>query len=303
MKKQVSISIRKDVAEQAHQLGINISKVSENHLIFLIETLKNAHKETVAGPMGFEPMTFSLEGAGFWNKFREWIDKKNYNRRYSTTVFNYAQRYAKSLGTKDLSAVRDLPDSMRPNVLKALSALAKFSGRYEEWIQLMSNYDISWVGRSKDDIFIDRLNNVQDSEEIWNWIRSVKKAWPDLCNFADLMAVSGLRFIEAFHSYNLIIALQAQGKLSNYFNREKSSLEHYRFKELFIRNSKKAFVSFVPELLVDAIAKDIALGSSDSIQKSVRKKGLRVRFGDIREAHGTYMTKYLKEWLITSTRP
>jgi intergrase/recombinase len=196
---------------------------------------------------------------------------------------------------KDLSAVRDLPDSMRPNVLKALSALAKFTGHYDEWIQLMGNYDISWVGRSKDDIFIDRLNNVQDSEEIWNWIRSVKQARPDLCSFADLMAVSGLRFIEAFHSYNLIISLGAQGKLDSYFNREKSSLEHYRFKELFIRNSKKAFVSFVPELLVDMISKDIALGNPDAVQKSVSRKGLKVRFGDIREAHGTYMTKYLKE--------
>ena len=31
------------------------------------------------------------------------------------------------------------------------------------------------------------------------------------------------------------------------------------------------------------------------IQMRVKKKGLKLRFSDIREAHGTFMTKYLKE--------
>ncbi len=61
-KKQVSISINTEVYKQAKELGINVSKASENYLKILIEAINNQHGKTMAGPMGFEPMTFSLEG-------------------------------------------------------------------------------------------------------------------------------------------------------------------------------------------------------------------------------------------------
>ncbi|MEM4142594.1 MAG: integrase, partial [Candidatus Bathyarchaeia archaeon] len=108
--------------------------------------------------------------------------------------------------------------------------------------------------------------------------------------------VSGLRFIEACNSFNLIIRLKLDNKLDTYFKADKSALEHFKFKEIFIRKSKKAFVSFVPQDLVLAIAKKgTALTSADAVQKLVQKRGLPLRFADIREAHGTLMTKYLKE--------
>jgi len=59
----------------------------------------------------------------------------------------------------------------------------------------------------------------------------------------DFMVVTGLRYSEATESYDLIIDLAEEGKLSEYFNAEKQILEHYKFKEVFIKKSKKVFVS------------------------------------------------------------
>ena len=77
-KTKVSISIAPDVVKRAHSLGINVSKACENTLIELIKAIESrntvnkplslpgvslGNKENpMAGPMGFEPMTFSLEG-------------------------------------------------------------------------------------------------------------------------------------------------------------------------------------------------------------------------------------------------
>jgi len=109
----------------------------------------------------------------------------------------------------------------------------------------------------------------------------------------DFMAITGLRFNEALESYNLIIRLAEEGKLSQYYNEDREVLEHFRFKKIFIRRTKKAFMSFVPKSLIEAISRNKPLTHSYAI--SVRKRGFKLRFGDIREAHATFLTKYLRE--------
>jgi intergrase/recombinase len=188
-----------------------------------------------------------------------------------------------------------LADTKRPNILKALSALAKFTGCYEDWKLLLKNYGLSWVGRNGSDIFIERISQEGGPDVIWNWVKLVKEARPELVDLLDLMAVSGLRFVEGINSNNLIIKLNDEDKLGSYWKPESTTLEHFRFKEIFIRNTKKAFVSFVPENLVNDICDSSKLLTTDQVKKLIQKRGLPLRFGDIREAHGTFMTKFLKE--------
>ena len=75
VKAKVTVSIDKNVYEKAHFLGLNVSRACENALKDLIEALENRNtvnspslakdslgREALAGPVGFEPTTFSLEG-------------------------------------------------------------------------------------------------------------------------------------------------------------------------------------------------------------------------------------------------
>jgi hypothetical protein len=73
-----SISIDPIILKKAHELGLNVSKITENTLRDCIDALENRNtpknqslsltsvsfgkEKPIAGPMGFEPMTFSLEG-------------------------------------------------------------------------------------------------------------------------------------------------------------------------------------------------------------------------------------------------
>jgi intergrase/recombinase len=118
---------------------------------------------------------------------------------------------------------------------------------------------------------------------------------PEPSDFVDFMAITGLRLVEAVNSYNLIIKLNAQSRFNEYYNVESEVLEHFRFKETFFRHSKKAFISFVPATIIQRISGNKPLTSVVAIQNMVRKKGLKLKFSDIRETHGTLATKHLKD--------
>ena len=229
-----------------------------------------------------------------WDKFLAFV-MQNHKPKVARDLFSYGQQFSDCLITKDFTRLQELRDSMRPNALRGLSALSKFLGCHTEFMEIIRDYGLKWTGKSADDLVIERLTSVEEPDEIWTWIKEAKKARPDLTDFLDLMAYTGVRLVEAVDSYNLIIKLNAEKKLGTYYMQSNNTLEHFRFKEKFIRRSKKVFVSFVPAELIETIVQRESLTSSDAVQKLLQKKGMRLRFGDIREAHATFMTKFLKK--------
>jgi len=229
-----------------------------------------------------------------WEAYREWLERK-FSPGYARDVYNYSRKYAYCLLNRDLSELLSIRKTKRTNIVKALANLSKFIGMHDEFLQLMHKHDLEWSGKSSEELVIERLTKIQDPNEVFEWIKQVKQARMELSDFTDFMAITGLRFVEALKSYNLIIKLAREGKLNEYYNEEKRTLEHFRFKEIFMRKSKKAFISFVPKDLVERISLNSTLPSTDAIQARVKKAGLKLRFSDIREAHASFMTKYLTQ--------
>ena len=183
---------------------------------------------------------------------------------------------------------------MRNQALKSLSALAKFTGFYDDFKVLVKNYGLKWVGKSSDDLLIERLTRNNNGSDLVKWINDVKTAIPELSVFMDFVVSTGLRFEEAIQAYNLIIDLSKQNKLSEYFDRENQILEHFRFRELFIRKSKKAFISFVSENLMQQIVTHDKV-SRALINHRLSRRRIKARFSDLREYYATVMTKHLKQ--------
>jgi len=177
--------------------------------------------------------------------------------------------------------------------MAALSALSKFLGIHEQFSALVKNYGLKWSVRS-DDLIIARFSKSVDPNAVFDWIKQVKQSCIALRDFMNFMAITGLRFDEAVQSYNLIIKLAKEGKLSEYYDSEREILEHYKFKEIFLRRTKKAFISFIPKELVKAIS-DNKLLNAAAIQTMIKRKIRKSRFGDVRELHGTLLTRNLSE--------
>jgi len=229
-----------------------------------------------------------------WEAFRVWV-AKDHKPEVTRDIVNYSKRFAHCLLKRDLSEVRDLRPTLRVNVVKALSSLAKFLGVYEDYKRMVKDYGLGWKGKSVDDYVIERLVRTKDPGEVFAWVREVKRVKPEIKEFMDFISITGLRLNEAVQSFNLIVKLSRKGELSKYYNEDAETLEHFKFKELFIRKSKKSFISFVPKSLIEKIKLCEPITSKHSVQSMVKKKGLKIRFADIREAHNTLLTKYLNQ--------
>ena len=327
MKKLTTVRIEAEILEKAKKHGLNISKTCENALRQAITALESLNTQTIvkqADPSkrevsepqgsdkgmlraGFEPasparklrnLPFSLKEVHFeavdWEAFYKWL-LQSHRERIAKDVVSYARRFAHCLLKWDLSEVAVLRCTLRRHVLEALSNLAKFLGVYEEYRRLIKSYGISWAGKSVDDLVIERLVKRINAEEVWRWVKSVKAVLPKYSVFMDFIAITGLRLEEAVKSYNLIIGLAKTGRLNEYYNEANECLEHYRFKDLFIRRTKKAFISFVPKQLIKKIVESQPIASKYVVQQRVKDKKLPVRFSDIRELHASTLTRHLSQ--------
>lgn len=149
-----------------------------------------------------------------------------------------------------------------------------------------------------DDIIISRLikcsnsENGKGSDGLFNWVREVKRKIPDLALFVDFTIATGLRLDEAINSYRLIVGLD---NINDYYNTKQQILEHFRYKPIFIRRTKKAFMSFASKKLVNSVRSSGFLPTQDIIRKRLQRSGLNMRFGDLREFFASYSVKNLRQ--------
>lgn len=140
-----------------------------------------------------------------------------------------------------------------------------------------------------------RLTKVVDPEDMARWVQRFKQTLPAFSPLIDLMAASGVRVEESIEENNLIIVLAKHGRLNEYYNAESHALEHFRFKEKFIRRNKKAFISFVPEEVVGAAAEKGIITNRNMIQLRLKRRKIPARMSDLRECYASFMTKCLRE--------
>jgi len=229
-----------------------------------------------------------------WRAFEKWL-RENFSYSYAKDLLNYSKRFCHVLFNGEASELLRLTESVRKVVMASLSNLSKFLGVYSEWKRLVEGYGLKWSSGKSEDYLISRMAHTENNENVLEWVKQVKAKIPKLSVFMDFMILSGLRLREAVNSYNLIIALAREGRLNEYYNFENEALEHYRFKSLFIRRSKKVFVSFIPERLIEEISKQEKLTLYQISNYVRRDKKLKSRFPELREYYATVMTKWLNQ--------
>jgi intergrase/recombinase len=233
---------------------------------------------------------FSMEEID-WNEFKRFLSKSCSEKTAGDRI-RYAKKYGFCLANRDFSVLNSLSDSKRTHSLKALSLLSKFLGVYDDFRRLKEAYGLKWRNMNAEELILSRMQKTRENGSVINWVKEVKVKLPLLEIFMDFYLISGLRFNEAIKSYDLIIELSAKGDLDRYYDNEKQVLEHYRFKSLFIRRTKKVFLSYVPDRTIRKICRKEKL-SVFQVVHLIRRKLLQSRFGDVREYFASFMTGFL----------
>jgi intergrase/recombinase len=163
--------------------------------------------------------------------------------------------------------------------MRALAHLAKYNGCYEEWQKIIKQHGLKW--KQADDGF--NLFEKENITEMLDYVRKVIEVLPANCGNTFVIAtLIGLRADEVCQSIRLL----KQG-VKDYYNTEYGVLEHFRYKDIFIRRSKKAFIS-----LVDDNIMNLAKSSCDSWNViSLRLKWLKTPM------RMSYCRKIFRTWL------
>jgi intergrase/recombinase len=186
--------------------------------------------------------------------------------------------------------ISELPASVRGNILKAMVNLAKFLGIYDEYKLKLKNHGIKWL--NTDDSFNSFLRIINNNHSnLGEWYKAAQNILRDNEKlYLRFALLSGVRKGEAINSFNLIINLSQQNKLSEYFNSELGILEHFKYGSLFLRQTKKVYISIIAKDVINEICSS-QLVSYYAIRKRLTSNKLTLRIKELRSYYATYLRK------------
>jgi hypothetical protein len=182
-------------------------------------------------------------------EFKQWLIAKEYSKSYISATMSYASRYSCILINNRIRDLDTVSGHKKGSAIKALILLSKFLGTTTQFKAKLEEYGIK----------IPRPNSLTSSLRIFNnknsdilkWYNEAKSKLRDNeALFTKFLLHSGLRTSEAIHSFNLIIKVGRESKLSEYYDSELKVLMHFKYPKLFIRRTKNCYITFIqPEFL------------------------------------------------------
>ena len=219
-----------------------------------------------------------------YQTFQEWIHKKEYVESYQRRMLQYAKQYGECLKNGDYSNLSGANNHR--DKLAAVANLAKYLGKYDEFRSALKKWGIKWGGF--DTAFKGFLNVISNRHEnLPAYIKVLCGALlPNEVLFIEFLAVTGLRPGEGVMAFNKLVT---EGTI-NYYNEELQCLEHYKYPKLFLRRTKKSYISFVPQSLVERICQSLPV-NYNRLQCYLKRAGVPLQLKQLRSYHNSTLYK------------
>jgi len=186
----------------------------------------------------------------FWEDYEGYL-KKSYRESSIRCRLLYAKQYHYVITEENARNILGLPHNKKLQVMKSLAILSKYLGCYDRWKAIKEKYQLKWSNDDSIQLFQNITNQENHYSLMLKWVKDVCKQLPKhYSNILIYSSLTGLRPTEAFSSISLI-----KSDLDKYLDKEKMILEHIRYPEIFIRKTKKAYISIVNESIIQ-IAND-----------------------------------------------
>ncbi len=198
---------------------------------------------------GFEPGICDSKGLP---GFKSYLLSQDLERKTALELYRYGCHYNYILNTGNASELLTFPYSKRRHVMKGLTAYSKYLGQYTKWQKIRNNYQLKWSsGNNSLEGFhsIMRENGNGNIDDMLEWIKQAINEFPRFANILKFNVLTGLRPQEAIDSFNLLLSHKRQ----EYLSEDKRLIQHYKFPNLFLRRTKKAFVSLVTKNILELL--------------------------------------------------
>ena len=182
-------------------------------------------------------------------EFKEYLKSLNTSAKTGNEVFRNAIRYHHILYGGNASELTTYSMGKRKHIMKALAAFSKFSGCYDTWQNIRKQYQLKWASTDSLTGFQNMLKQDEDFTSMVEWIKKAIIAQPRFSNIFKFNVLTGLRPAEAIQSFNLLMDPK---KKEDYLSNQRM-IEHFRFPDIFLRRTKKAFVSLLNDEIFQII--------------------------------------------------
>jgi intergrase/recombinase len=226
--------------------------------------------------------TFNEE---FWTEFEEYL-LKNHNKQTTKYRIFYSKKYYHILTSSHTNAqeLLLLSDQKRMHVMKALATLSKYLGCYNKWKDIKERYQLKWSNGDSLETFDMFMSGEQNYTSMINWLKNccskLSSAYSNILLFNTL---TGLRPDEACKAIQLI-----QKEEDNYVRKDLMILEHYKFPDIFIRRTKKAYITILTDSILE-LAKQASNCGYNALRLAVKRKKLDMNMNFCRKIFATFL--------------
>lgn len=117
------------------------------------------------------------------------------------------------------------------------------------------------------------------------WIDDTIRKYPRFSNIFMFNVLTGLRHSEAIKSFNLLLS----DKRSIYFSEDCKRLEHFKFSDLFLRRTKKAFISVINDDILNLLFYGFEILTYDKIQLTFQRDNKEFYMAYCRKIFATFL--------------
>jgi intergrase/recombinase len=200
----------------------------------------------------------------------------------------YARQFGNILSKGDLSPLLQLSAEKKIHVQKALSCLARFTGCYEEWMQLRKRYNLKWTTGVEKLAAFERFFDAGKSLDVMiEQLKDTINMLPvDYANVYRFCALTGLRCSESINSIRLI---REPGTLKEYYNEQDQTLMHFKYSELFVRRTKCAWITITPKQVLDLALKMKKTPTLQGVKSGCKRRSIPLQLKFCRKINGTWL--------------
>ncbi|HET6590274.1 MAG TPA: integrase [Candidatus Nitrosocosmicus sp.] len=223
----------------------------------------------------------------FWIDYKKYLVSLNQSHHTIRNKIQHAKRFYFVLQTQDAHSLLTLSKETRSHAMKSLSSLSKYLGQYDDWQKLIKRFQLKWEQKDSLDTFKRIFENNEESyNHILEWIKTTSGKLPsEYANAIVFNTLTGLRPDESLKSINLI----KSNSLDRYMDSQKLLLYHYQFPEIFLRVSKKAFITILNNRILElAYATPTNLNYA-KLRKKMKKFGIPMHLYYCRKVFATYL--------------
>jgi hypothetical protein len=219
----------------------------------------------------------------FWEQYKKFLTN-TVSLDTASDRMSYAKKYHHILTSGNASELLTLNNEKRIHIMKSLATLSKHLGCYDRWKQIRERYQLKWSNGDALSSFNNIIDNRTNYSSMIVWLKNAFSKLPkDYGNILLYCTLTGLRPDEACKSIQLI-----HNDGDNYINKQSMILEHFRYPEIFIRRTKKAYISIVTNRILE-IARNSGDYSYNAMKMMVSRNNIDMRMSYCRKIFATYL--------------